>query len=208
MVRAAVAEVIGTFMLVFAGTAVAVAALLKNPTAGAPYDSTAIALAFGLILVAIVGALGHVSGAHVNPAVTLGLAATGKFPWGYVPAYVGAQLVGAVLGAVATWISFGNAARTTANLAATFPAPGVGDLRALTDCGMLTFKNEDLTAKIKEDLGVDTTGRDFLPFSDLEQSVRDDVEALRSSELIPDGIPITGAVYDVETGKLREVVRS
>ncbi len=47
-----------------------------------------------------------------------------------------------------------------------------------TNCGKLTFSNEDLTAKIKEDLGVDTVGRDFLPFSDLEQSVRDDVETL------------------------------
>lgn len=74
-----------------------------------------------------------------------------------------------------------------------------------TDCGMLTFSNEDLTAKIKEDLGVDTTGRDFLPFSDLEQSVRDDVEILRNSNLIPDDITVTGAIYDVETGKIREV---
>ena len=74
-----------------------------------------------------------------------------------------------------------------------------------TDCGMLTFSNEDLTAKIKEDLGVDTTGRDFLPFSDLEQSVRDDVEILRNSDLIPDDITVTGAIYDVETGKIREV---
>ena len=72
---------------------------------------------------------------------------------------------------------------------------------------MLTFSNEDLTAKIKEDLGVDTTGRDFLPFSDLEQSVRDDVETLRNSELIPDDITISGAIYDVQTGELREVVR-
>jgi carbonic anhydrase len=76
-----------------------------------------------------------------------------------------------------------------------------------TDCGMLTFSNEDLTAKIREDLGVDTTGRDFLPFSDLEQSVRDDVETLRNSELIPDDITIPGAIYDVQTGELREVVR-
>ena len=76
-----------------------------------------------------------------------------------------------------------------------------------TDCGMLTFSNEDLTAKIKEDLGVDTTGRDFLPFSDLEQGVRDDVEILRNSDLIPDDITVTGAIYDVETGKIREVVR-
>ena len=73
---------------------------------------------------------------------------------------------------------------------------------------MLTFSNEDLTAKIKEDLGVDTTGRDFLPFSDLEQSVRDEVETLRNSDLIPDDISISDAIYDVQTGELREVVRS
>ncbi len=73
---------------------------------------------------------------------------------------------------------------------------------------MMTFGNEDLTAKIKEDLGVDATGRDFLPFSDLEQSVRDDVEMLRNSDLIPDDISISGAIYDVRSGELREVVRS
>ena len=77
-----------------------------------------------------------------------------------------------------------------------------------TDCGMLTFQNEDLTAKIKEDLGVDTTGQDFLPFPDLEKSVRDDVEIVKNSDLIPDDIPVTGAIYDVKTGELREVVRS
>ncbi len=77
-----------------------------------------------------------------------------------------------------------------------------------TDCGMLTFSTEDLTAKIKEDLGVDTIGRDFLPFSDLEQSVRDDGETLRNSDLIPDDISISGAIYDVQTGELRELVRS
>lgn len=76
-----------------------------------------------------------------------------------------------------------------------------------TGCGMLTFQNEDLIAKIKEDLGVDATGRDFLPFPDLEQSVRDDVETLRDSDLIPDDISVSGAIYDVETGELREVVR-
>jgi carbonic anhydrase len=69
---------------------------------------------------------------------------------------------------------------------------------------MLTFSTEDLTAKIKEDLGVDTTGRDFLPFSDLEESVRDDVETLRNSDLIPDDISISGAIYDVQTGELRK----
>ena len=73
---------------------------------------------------------------------------------------------------------------------------------------MLTFSNEDLTAKIEEDLGVDATGRDFLPFSDLEQSVRDDVETLRNSDLIPDGVLVSGAIYDVRSGELLEVVRS
>src|SRR5206468_4318452 len=77
-----------------------------------------------------------------------------------------------------------------------------------TDCGMMTFQNEDLIAKIRADVGADTTGRDFLPFSDLEQSVRDDVATIRRSPLIPKNIPITGAIYDVRTGKLQEVVRA
>lgn len=76
-----------------------------------------------------------------------------------------------------------------------------------TDCGMLTFSNEDLVAKVREDLGADASGHDFLPFGDLEQSVLDDVEAVRSSELVPDDIRVTGAIYEVETGRLKEVVR-
>lgn len=77
-----------------------------------------------------------------------------------------------------------------------------------TDCGMLTFTNEQLAAKVRDDLGVDVAGRDFLPFSDLEQSVRDDVALLRASPLIPGDIPISGAIYDVRTGKVHEVVRA
>ncbi len=76
-----------------------------------------------------------------------------------------------------------------------------------TDCGMLTFSNEQLAAKIKADLGSEAGDRDFLPFSDLEQSVVDDVETLRSSPLIPDNIPVAGAIYDVGSGKLHEVMR-
>ena len=74
-----------------------------------------------------------------------------------------------------------------------------------TDCGMMTFTNEQLAAKIKEDVGADVAGRDFLPFSDLEQSVRDDIATIRQSPLIPKDITITGAIYDVRTGKLEEV---
>ena len=76
-----------------------------------------------------------------------------------------------------------------------------------TDCGMATFENEDLAEKIREDLGVDASDVDFLTFSDLEQSVRDDVEALRDSALIPDDVALVAAVYDVESGEVREVLR-
>jgi MIP family channel proteins len=137
---AAVAELVGTFILVFGGTAVAVGAILARPTAGPPYDSLAVALAFGLALAVVVAAVGHVSGAHVNPAVTLGMAATGKFPWQYTPHYIGAQLVGAVLAALATWLTFGGAgARGEAKLAATYPAQGVGDLQAFIVEILITF---------------------------------------------------------------------
>lgn len=74
-----------------------------------------------------------------------------------------------------------------------------------TDCGMVTFSNEDLAAKIKAELGVDASGYEFYPFSDLEQSVRDDVKAVRNSPLVPKDIPVTGAVYDVHSGKLTRV---
>ena len=77
-----------------------------------------------------------------------------------------------------------------------------------TDCGMLTFSNAQLAAKVQADLGADVAGRDFLPFSDLEQSVRDDVTILRASPLIPGDIPISGAIYDVTTGQVHEVVRA
>lgn len=136
---AALAELVGTFILVFGGTAVAVGAILSRPTAGAAYDSLAVALAFGLALAAVAAAVGHVSGGHVNPAVTLGLASTGKFPWKSVPFYLGAQLVGAVLGALGTWLAFGGPGRLEAKLAATYPAQGVGDLQAFLLEVLITF---------------------------------------------------------------------
>jgi MIP family channel proteins len=139
LVGAAIAELVGTFILVFGGTAGAVGAILSRPTAGPAYDSLAVALAFGLALAAVVAAVGHVSGAHVNPAVTIGMAAAKKFPWNYVPIYVGAQLVGAVLAALATWLTFGGPARSEAKLAATYPAQGVGDLHALVVEILITF---------------------------------------------------------------------
>jgi carbonic anhydrase len=74
-----------------------------------------------------------------------------------------------------------------------------------TDCGMLTFTNEELQNKLATDLGADASQIDFLPFSDLEQSVRDDVKRINESPFIPEGIPVRGFVYDVRTGKLSPV---
>ncbi|HMF82765.1 MAG TPA: carbonic anhydrase [Acidimicrobiia bacterium] len=74
-----------------------------------------------------------------------------------------------------------------------------------TDCGMLTFTNEDLRSKLSEERGVDASKVDFLPFPDLEQSVRDDVAAIKASPLLPDGIEVTGWIYDVKTGTISPV---
>src|ERR1043165_3474789 len=94
------AEALGTAFLVFIGVGSVPATLIVN--GDAPFtmaDLGMISLAFGTIVVATVYALGHVSGNHINPAVTLGLAGTGKFPWKDVPAYLAAQVVGATIGA-------------------------------------------------------------------------------------------------------------
>jgi MIP family channel proteins len=139
VLRPAIGELLGTFILVFVGCAVAVAATLKDPTAGGPYDSLAVALAFGIALVIVAAALGHVSGGHVNPAVTIGQAVTGRFPWPRVPAFIAAQLVGAVLAAAAVWLSFGDQAREKANLAAPALAQGVGVGQAFVVEALITF---------------------------------------------------------------------
>ena len=137
--RAGAAEAVGTFFLIYTGTATAAAGALGKSTAGSPPDSLAVALAFGLALVALVGALGQVSGAHLNGAVTIGLAAAGKFPWRYVPTYLLFQLLGAIAGAGATWLTFGSVARDKANLGATVPSTGVSDERAFIVEALITF---------------------------------------------------------------------
>jgi glycerol uptake facilitator protein len=96
------AETIGTAFLVFIGVGSVPATLIVNGKA--PFtmaDLGMISLAFATVVIATVYALGHVGGNHINPAVTLGLAVSGKFPWARVPAYIAAQAVGAVIGSVA-----------------------------------------------------------------------------------------------------------
>ncbi len=74
-----------------------------------------------------------------------------------------------------------------------------------TDCGMLTFTDADIHEKVRSELSADADHIAFLPFKDLEQSVRDDIAFLRISTLIPDSITIRGFIYDVTTGRLHEV---
>lgn len=74
-----------------------------------------------------------------------------------------------------------------------------------TDCGAQTFTNEDFARHIHKELGIDVTGQDFLPFTDVEDSVREDMELLRKSPLIPEDVVINGAVYNVDTGVMTEV---
>lgn len=74
-----------------------------------------------------------------------------------------------------------------------------------TDCGMLTFTNSELRDRVRTGLKADASGIDFLPFKNVEESVRDDLTILLGSPLIPDDIPIRGFVYDVHSGKLTEV---
>src|SRR6186997_1898907 len=96
------AEALGTAFLVFIGVGSVPATIIVN--GDAPFtmaDLGMISFAFGTVVVATVYALGHIGGNHINPAVTLGLAVSGKFPWRQVPGYVLAQVGGAVLGAAA-----------------------------------------------------------------------------------------------------------
>jgi glycerol uptake facilitator protein len=97
------AEVIGTAILVFIGAgSVPLTVFLtgKNPFGSAELSTISFAFAFAIF--AAVYSVGHISGCHINPAVTIALAATRKVDWSTAAAYIGAQLVGAVVGAVLT----------------------------------------------------------------------------------------------------------
>jgi aquaporin Z len=113
------AELIGTFVLVFGGCGAAVLAGGKIGFAG-------VAFAFGFSLLAMVYAIGPVSGCHINPAVTLGLLLSGKFEAKYVPGYVIAQIVGAIVAAGVLLIVAGGTTGGYDPSAAGFAANGYG----------------------------------------------------------------------------------
>ena len=76
---------------------------------------------------------------------------------------------------------------------------------AHTDCGMLTFTNEELRGKLAYETGAETSQLDFLPFGDLDESVRASIRKIADSPLLPDAFEAHGFVYDVESGRIREV---
>jgi aquaporin Z len=110
MVQRLAAEFLGTFWLVFggAGTAVFTATFLQpNVVAGQSVQLgvgfLGVALAFGLSVMTMAYAVGHISGAHFNPAVTIGIAVARRFEWNHVPAYVITQVLGGLLAGLAIW---------------------------------------------------------------------------------------------------------
>lgn len=111
------AEFLGTFILIFAGTG----AMVINQATGGSLGHTGVSLVFGLVVLVMIQTFGDVSGAHLNPAVTLGLAAAGRFSWREVPGYVCAQLGGAFAASFVVKFLFPN----SATLGATLPAGSV-----------------------------------------------------------------------------------
>jgi carbonic anhydrase len=75
-----------------------------------------------------------------------------------------------------------------------------------TDCGMLTFTDDTIRSKLRSERNIDADAVAFLPFKDLDASVRDDIAVYRASQLVRQDIPVRGFVYDVKTGRLREVI--
>ena len=117
LARALVAETIGTFALVFAGGG----AIMVDEKRSA-LGHVGVAITFGLVIMVMIYAVGHVSGAHFNPAVTFSFALARHFPRRHVPLYWGAQLAGALVAAAILRGSLGN----IAHVGATFPSGSDG----------------------------------------------------------------------------------
>jgi aquaporin Z len=129
------AEVVGTFFLVL----VAAGAGVVNATTGGSVGRTASVVAPALMVMAIILAIGAVSGAHLNPVVSVAFALRGEFPWRRVPLYVVAQVVGGLLACLFLRAVFG----TAGGLGSTIPGLHVNDPRALVieavlTCGLVT----------------------------------------------------------------------
>ncbi len=123
------AEAIGTFALVFTGTG----AIVIDVASGGAVGHLGVAITFGLVIMVMIYAVGHISGAHFNPAVTLGFAVGRHFPWPLVPRYWAAQFLGGVTVSLLLRAMFGDLARLGSTL------PTGSTVRSLVLETVLTF---------------------------------------------------------------------
>ncbi|AIY90310.1 MIP/aquaporin family protein [Geoglobus acetivorans] len=152
LVKKCVSELVGTALLVYFGAGSAVITLMISNKAQTPNefnigigalgglgDWLAIGMAFALIISAVIYSLGRVSGAHINPAVTIALWATKRFPTSEVAPYIVAQLIGASLGSILFLASVGSNAALIGGMGATAPFPGISYGQAIITEAIGTF---------------------------------------------------------------------
>ena len=137
--RRLAAEAVGTGLLIIFGPGSVVAALAVGD-GGLDFAGLGIiGLSFGLVVALVIYAFGTTSGAHINPAVTVALAATRRFPWPEVVPYVVAQLVGAVLGGLLVVACYGTASVDVSHVGSVAFGPGVGYGQAILVEAVGTF---------------------------------------------------------------------
>jgi glycerol uptake facilitator protein len=142
LVRKLVAEFLGTGLLTLIGAGSVTATLTLEAGTKAPFseaDLGVISLAFGFIIVAMVYAIGKISGCHINPAVTIALALTRRVDWGTAVAYIVAQFVGAIVGAFGIVAMFGQSAASSSILGVTSYGAAVSPLQAIVAEAIGTF---------------------------------------------------------------------
>lgn len=143
--KRAAAEFIGTFALVFAGTG----AIVVNEVSGDVITHVGVALTFGLIVLVMIYTFGDISGAHLNPAVTVGFWAARRMPVGQVPLYVSSQVLGAVAASAALRVLFPQSKLLGATLPSGSDAQSFCLESILTFLLMLTILNVSTGAKEK-----------------------------------------------------------
>lgn len=129
--RKLLAEIIGTFTMVFCGCG----AMTIDEITNGSISHVGVAITWGLIVMSMIYAFGEISGAHFNPAVTLGFATAKKFEWKKVPSYILAQFLGALLAIFILWILFPE----SKSFGHTYPAEGFAPYKAFILEFFLTF---------------------------------------------------------------------